>query len=771
MLVMRTLQDSVLADRHSCIHVLYTRTLHSNTPRATTQAFIEALAPSMSAPATDCQDTFGHDESNPPNDAIEGDIPTTKRPRLDAGVSDEEQIDSGFDLLPSEQQQTSAAAGVDALMQSPAIQEHTSLSNTMVAESPAVLMASQPSASKRTFPCRTCEKVFSSTSNRLRHERSAHGGSGHQQPTMSAPESASRSLPSGHSRKRSAVSITRTTPSAVTGITASHNILRAARAIVTSPDENSDHETDDLELLQYIAATAVGAEENIRLHVVEEKEQEEQMCSTDMDDSSDSERSAAGHTTDSNRSATSPAFGEDEPVPGMPTLLNEIDLQSGCVDFLRWLATPAITPCESLVKPKKVQTLTQLNPIKANIRFLFTQISHLTQGKVDLEALTRVDMCQALFNKLNERGCGSARLHALALLCKKVLVFLSSRESLSKRQYVPPTSFGSYLLVENICSENSQRRKTDARNRALFGVEASRQLLQQQQQNGSRVPPFSIPEKWSSPPSSGSTKDNNPSRTGRSSSGAANGPPISCLPSAAAVVTTSTNPTANEMSKLELQRVSRFCLANLNECISITPTEDSAALALRDRWFQALLICSVLCMGLAPRSHALHQLVIGSTFVKQAEDNRYVMRLLADQCKNNRPTLVPLTLELTTIIDHFLDVVRPRLLAPINKLGERPEPQPHDYLFVKRNGTPRLDFRSSCNLVTQHAIGRAVNPHAWRSAIITALYQTDVSQNEMDTLAAVMSHSPAVARSVYFRPVFAQAAVQTSDKVKRLLLD
>lgn len=148
---------------------------------------------------------------------------------------------------------------------------------------------------------------------------------------------------------------------------------------------------------------------------------------------------------------------------------------------------------------------------------------------------------------------------------------------------------------------------------------------------------------------------------------------------------------------------------------------------------------------------------------------------------------------LTPAFDHYLQIVRPRLLnqnpqasgkahtsegqfeeasvAAVPAASEVSQTLQHDYVFVKRNGTaPRSDFSACTSLVTQQYIGRAVNAHAFRAAVVTAYYEMGATQSEMDILANIMAHDPATAKSFYYRPKVAAAAIQTNDKVAQLLL-
>jgi integrase len=170
---------------------------------------------------------------------------------------------------------------------------------------------------------------------------------------------------------------------------------------------------------------------------------------------------------------------------------------------------------------------------------------------------------------------------------------------------------------------------------------------------------------------------------------------------------------------------------------------------------------------LAPRSQVLKQLRIGSSFIKE-QDGRYWVKVLAELSKNGKPTMFALPLELTSIFDVYIKTVRKRIL---NNASAAASEKNHDYLFFKHNGTaPRSEFSTLTNLVTQQVIGRPINAHAFRSATITAFYETGASQTEMNILANIMAHDPSTARNFYYRPQFSQAAIQANERMMEFLL-
>lgn len=620
-------------------------------------------------------------------------------------------------------------------------------------------------------------------------------------------------------------------------------------------------------------------------------------------------------------------------VEGIKSSLQEAELQTQCYPFLCWLTEPAMTPCEALVKARRIKSASQLQPIKNNLRFIFVLLHECGAiNTIDLQALSCLSTCQQLAEVLQARQVGHARLHAVFLLIKKVLVFLSSKESAKRKQFLLPSNHSeSYLFVDGICSDSSFRRKQEARNRALLGAAASRQLHRSQAAAaGSGAPsssaasnslrmisqPFRVPKTWSEPvantrliptPTSRLTTVTVPKVQNVNAQTSSPGGVVATISSVNGMqsleptsskslkVTAATPeighlqgliagavPSPNEMSKLELQQVTQGCVHFLNHVIStkrsastshphnndtimngdalldhldanavdicepnlnltpesdsvVDPTENREALVLAaaaaatqagssgsavefisipltnspchstsqstaraisefkstsiiptlqchslellsdsaivqpvpvaDHVYMAYLITAFLCLCMAPRSQVLRQLRIGSTFVKEA-DGKYWVRLLADMCKNGKPTLFAVPELLTPAVEYYINYVRPCMVARLGNVA-----QDHDYLFCKTNGTaPRTDFSTCTNLVTMQLIGRPINPHAFRSAVITTFYGTNASQADMDTLATIMSHDATTARNYYYRPVHMHAAEMTSQRMMTELL-
>ena len=469
-------------------------------------------------------------------------------------------------------------------------------------------------------------------------------------------------------------------------------------------------------------------------------------------------------------------------IEGFRPMLQEAELQAGCFPFLQWLSLPPLTSCEALVKARRVKSLTQLQPIKSNLRFIFAVLyeKELIQS-IDLKELSKLPICQALFEALSHRNVGSARFHAVFLLIKKVLVYLTSQESTQRRQFLQPTMHESFMYVDSICSDSSYKRKQETRNRAVLGIHATQVLVK-----GQPPTPFQVPQVWTparNETSASLSQTVAPTRsqgpvtkpTSGQPSPPASGPSSQSNNAANSSSSASSSSQDQELTKEELQQVAKGCLSYLQSALDAStcaPTAAAAAAATSsgrvnlDRLYMAHLVTATLCLGLAPRSQVMKQLRLGSSFVKESADGRYWVKMLADMSKNGKPTTFAIPAQLTPAFDFYIDTIRPRLVGQ-----QQPPADSHDYVFVKQNGSaPRPDFSSCTNLVTQRLIGRPINAHAFRAAVITAYYQAGASQSEMDTLASIMAHDPATARNFYFKPQFNQAALQANEKMTELLL-
>jgi hypothetical protein len=164
---------------------------------------------------------------------------------------------------------------------------------------------------------------------------------------------------------------------------------------------------------------------------------------------------------------------------------------------------------------------------------------------------------------------------------QKIFVYISGRNPIAQRQYLPPNLIESYGYVSGICSENGLRRKTEARNRTLFGVKATKQLLLDHRGAHSSQP-FAIPATWTT------DKEAQEHPAPRSAPRSAPSPSAAAMPAV--------GPSNNEMSTTELQQVTKQCLAALRKLMEASPSSDPAKAAVSDRWFMCLLITATLAL-------------------------------------------------------------------------------------------------------------------------------------------------------------------------------
>lgn len=778
----------------------------------------------------------------------------------------------------------------------------TAPSSAAAATTAAIVLNSLPVSSdvniehnQGNYPCRICGMALSSSSNRLRHERAKHKTPDPTSSPTADQLSSAKTGPGDETMDADPVPVAGTTTTAAAGSTSAAASRGSATQLDTCGSGTNSQQpglTDAIDLIDMGGSAS--------------EEQDISSC-----DSTDTPCLGAGSAADTEANSDSATNQLDlSGVEGIKSSLQEAELQKQCYPFLCWLTEPPLTPCEALVKARRIKSMSQLQPIKNTLRFIFALLHESgTIDTISLSLLSQLSACQQLSDALCARQVGHARLHAVFLLVKKILVFLSSKESASRKQFLQPSTHSeSYMFVDGICSDSSFRRKQEARNRSLLGVAASQQLHRTQAaakvgQPGGVVGAsgqFRIPQTWVEPASLQQQQILGKSSSTQSGSSLTAGPGASPLAksqvrgqhiriskgvtSAASAQGTSTtqsgsqfpsgstsfltasrdrsnlasavaaaaaaasamamtvtpatsdcDPSANEMSKAELRQVSQGCVQFLQQCVGRQPANTIAAttvgsstigkwattvteggasasasgsesassepghtelaagacetmptqlslglapLVAPDPVYMAYLVTAMLCLCMAPRSQVFRQLRIGSSLVKEA-DGKYWVRLLADMCKNGKPTLFSIPALLTPAMDHYLQFVRPRMLA------RHVEPQvaaaaaasssataaAHDYVFCKNNGTaPRAEFSTCTSLVTTQLIGRPINAHAFRSAVITTFYSANASQADMDTLANIMSHDATTARNFYYRPVHMRAAEDTAQRMIAQLL-
>ena len=441
---------------------------------------------------------------------------------------------------------------------------------------------------KRDYPCRTCGCKLSSASNRVRHERAKHKQQPASTPSASSPAASSSSSTSVQQTSTS-VRIANNAPRL-----SSLRVWKAAEPASAGSEDESDRDDEvDLELEQFASATRSADGLAFSAPALSWSAEEEKSDESPVASSSGSDMSTAsddGDMPSQNAAVVATSY------PGMRSLFSDDELQAALFPFLHWLSQPPLTPCEVLVKGRgRLKCQTQLQPIRCNLKFIFSILNlKKVTDTVDLRVLTRIDACQALFDALGERRVGSVRYHALFLIIKKALVYLSSSESTARREYLPVSLYPSYSFVDSVCADSGFRRKQESRDRCLLGIQATQQLLHDH--HGRQPPrPFAVPATWSG----SSTTPDPPQQQMTKPSVALASSAASGRTSVASSSPASTSP--NEMTQAELQLVTNGCLAKIQEFMAAPTPSDATTRSTRDRYFMALIVTITLCLGLAPR--------------------------------------------------------------------------------------------------------------------------------------------------------------------------
>jgi hypothetical protein len=409
-----------------------------------------------------------------------------------------------------------------------------------------------------------------------------------------------------------------------------------------------------------------------------------------------------------------------------------------CLPFLSWLCAPAVTEAERLVKARRVDPK-QLAPVKKNLAFLIKLLvgtGTVQSTRLQLDVFTQEAVCKQINHFLEQRQVGASRIYALFLLIKKILVYLSSSESVRRREYIAPNTWNSWVCVDTVCSDSNSLRKQSSRNRKLLGAEQCKKL--------ESAPTRSVP-----------TADDlmMPALYGEKKKASK---PVVAAAAAFVQAGLAEGQTrtmdANDFSPDELRRVMHGCLEYLNR--------PNAAVQESRTKFVSYLVTATLGLAMAPRQQVLRQLHLGTSFFKKA-DGRYWVVMLAHMNKNGKATTFPVGQELTHAYDVYLATVRPRLLAG----------KSHDFVFCKQSGDApgvTFDFSDWTRSVCKELIGRPVNCHAFRSAVVTTYYKSagGATQSEMNALADVMAHDPATARDYYYKVDAQQQALQIQDRMR-----
>jgi integrase len=532
-------------------------------------------------------------------------------------------------------------------------------------------------------------------------------------------------------------------------------------------------------------------------------------------------------------------------------MVTDEDVDQVCSEFFRWLAEPPITPFEVPIKQRRVTDSKRLKPIRSNLKFLFsillanrcitkTALSEAlaatedatrihapmpndvpaslrvttagaaaaddslenkdqeskmkipdarSPARMELPIFTSVATCKAVYQALLDHNAGAERVFQLFLLIRKVLVYLSSMHSVETKHFTPPTSFASYIYVDALCREATERRKRSARNRK-FGI------LNHMQAVGPPAHSAAAPLPRATSVSSRAPLQRTRSQASATTAAAAlyaRVPPLNrdehmtaAEPAAEPDALDQPVEPSTSMTLPEMKRLANGVSDYLTSCCMdsdhdrmdqdvpnwIGPVHEAGGCGRSQptspfesaKKYARYLVTLTLLLGLAPRSQVLKAMQLGTTFIKGG--TAYSIRMPAEMSKSNKPTVIPLHARLTPLYDHYFAAVRPVLLRGL------PDERDSRYVFLKEDGTgPRPEFSSWTRHVTSEVLNKSYNAHSFRHAVITSLYEAGSTQAEMDQLAILMQHDASVARDVYFRPQMWQAANQATSRLAALMMD
>lgn len=153
------------------------------------------------------------------------------------------------------------------------------------------------------------------------------------------------------------------------------------------------------------------------------------------------------------------------------SIITDESLNSIIGDFMSWLEEGPVSVIEQMVKKRRLSSDDQLVPIRNNLRHLLLTISTLQSVEVtslSLSSLVQLSTVKAVMSHLEQRKLGPGRLHQLALLLKKIAVYLCSAQSSSSMLFISPQTMPSWTCIDSYCSQATKKRKMLARDRVVL---------------------------------------------------------------------------------------------------------------------------------------------------------------------------------------------------------------------------------------------------------------------------------------------------------------
>jgi hypothetical protein len=232
------------------------------------------------------------------------------------------------------------------------------------------------------YPCRLCGQPFSSSSNRARHEKNVkHKSTSSNTKIKYSKKSASSTVPLSTmlNRKRAPVNSGMDSSSEVDMSDSADSISSHSGSSVSDSDSESesnsgsDSDSSVSSSNIFVQSALPVNEVNVSIEMESGDESKEKSNSplqqtTPLLGSHNTIGDGKRKILVALQSSKVDSLIQDSVVfnniPNRRTLLSESDLQNNCYDFLLWLNQSPVTSVESLVKARRMNSLSQLQPIK-----------------------------------------------------------------------------------------------------------------------------------------------------------------------------------------------------------------------------------------------------------------------------------------------------------------------------------------------------------------------------------------------------------------------
>jgi hypothetical protein len=167
-----------------------------------------------------------------------------------------------------------------------------------------------------------------------------------------------------------------------------------------------------------------------------------------------------------------PARAPRQVLMGDQRVVHVEEVESVCADFLKWLGEPAVTSVEESIKKTLLREPKQLQPIVHNLRFLFeSALPDLDPEELHLRQLIQAPVAEPLLAALKER-VKAERVYQLALLLKKVCIYICVRHSEATRLFTSPATMSGWTTIVGYCYDSGRKRKLRQRDRMVLEVPA-----------------------------------------------------------------------------------------------------------------------------------------------------------------------------------------------------------------------------------------------------------------------------------------------------------